>query len=187
MKFDWRNLFSFYQRLSPRERGLVSIAGAAVVVIGLYTLVVEPIMSGRERMVMRIGQKQRELSDIQQMRQNYLSLLQQFEASQAVIAKPETGFSLFSHVEATVGQAVTRDRIASMNPGTKMLGNAYKEESVEFKLTAVSLQQLVDLLYRVEKGTHQLRVSRMQVKKRFKDPHSFDVTATVSMLQPKEG
>lgn len=187
MKFDWRNLLSFYQRLSPRERGLVSVAGAAVLVIGLYTLVVEPIMTGRERMVVRIGQKERELAEIQKMRQAYLELLQQFEASQAVIAKPDPSFSLFSHVEATVGQAVARDKIASMNPGTKTLGNAYKEESVEFKLTAVSLAQLVDLLFRVEKGAHQLRVTRMQVKKRFKDPHSFDVTATVSMLQPKEG
>jgi phage anti-repressor protein len=50
----------------------------------------------------------------------------------------------------------------------------------------VSLKQLVDMLYRIEKGTHQLRVTRLQVKKRFKDPHSFDVTATVSMILSKE-
>jgi hypothetical protein len=43
------------------------------------------------------------------------------------------------------------------------------------------------MMYRIEKGTHQLRVSRMQVKKKAKDPQSFDVTATVSMILSKEG
>jgi len=186
VKFDWRQTFNFYQRLSPRERMLVSVAGAGVLVISLYSLVVQPLTEGRARMLTRIAQKEKELTEIQEMRAAYLGLLQQFEASQAVLAKPDSSFSLFSHIESTVAQVVSRDRITSMNPGSKVLGNVYREESVEFKLTSVSLKQLVDMLYRIEKGTHQLRVTRLQVKKRFKDPHSFDVTATVSMILSKE-
>ena len=186
MKFDWRQTFNLFQRLSPRERMLVSIAGTVLSVIGLYSLVVEPLMTGRARMLTRIVQKEKELGEIQDMRRTFLTLLQQFEASQEVLAKPDPSFSLFSHIESTVSQVVSRDRITSMNPVSKVLGNAYKEESVEFKLTSVSLSQLVDMLYRIEKGSHQLRVTRLQVKKQFKDPHSFDVTATVSMILAKE-
>jgi hypothetical protein len=187
VKFDWSSPFSFYQRLSPRERTLVGVAGGAVMLIALYTLVVDPLVELRERIGARIGQKQKELVEIQHMRDTYFDLLRQFEASQAILAKPEPGFSLFSHVESTVSQVVSRDHIASMNPGNKTLGNAYKEESVEFKLTGVSLKQLVDMMYRIEKGSHQLRMTRLLVKKRPKDPQSFDVTATVAMIQAKEG
>ncbi|OFV87279.1 MAG: hypothetical protein A3J75_08420 [Acidobacteria bacterium RBG_16_68_9] len=186
MKLDWRLIFNFYQRLSPRERLLVGLAGAAVLVISLYSLVVEPLTEGRARMAARIAQRESELAEAQEMRDTLLKLLQQFEASQAVLARPDPSFSLFSHIEATVSQVVSRDRITSMNPGSKTLGNAYKEESVEFKLTGVSLEQLVDMLYRIEKGTRQLRVTRLQVKKRPRDPHSFDVTATVSIILAKE-
>jgi hypothetical protein len=58
------------------------------------------------------------------------------------------------------------------------------EDSVEFKLTSISLEQLVEMMYGIEKGPHPLRLTRLQVKKRYRDPHTFDVTATVSMLKP---
>jgi type II secretory pathway component PulM len=187
VKLDWRNTFSFYQRLSPRERTLVGIAGGTLALIGLYSLVVDPLADLRERIGSRITQKQKELVEIQRMRDEYFDLLQQYEASQAILAKPRAGFSLFSHVESTVSQVVSRDHITSMNPGNKALGNAYREESVELKLTGISLKQLVDMMYRIEKGPHQLRMTRLQVKKQSRDPHSFDVTATVSMIQAREG
>ena len=190
MRFDWLsmlNLSAYLQRLSPRERMLVKGAGAAVVVIGLYTLVYDPLIELRARIGNRIVQKQQELVEIQGMRDEYFDLLQQFDLNQAVLARPDASFSLFSHVESTVAQVVSREHIASMNPGSKTLGNAYREESVEVKLNGVSLQQLVDMTYRIEKGTHQLRVSRIQVKKKAKDPQSFDVTATVSMILSREG
>lgn len=187
MKLDWRNALSFYQRLSARERMLVSIAAGAVLLIGLYSLVVDPLADLRERIGSRIAQKERELVEIQRMRDAYFDLLRQYETSQAVLAKPQSGFSLFSHIESTVSQVVSREHITSMNPGNKALGNAYREESVELKLTGISLKQLVDMMYRIEKGPHQLRMTRLHVKKQTKDPHSFDVTATVSMIQAREG
>ncbi len=185
MKFDWRQLFSFYQRLSPRERMLLGLAGGAMLVIGLYALVWEPLAQGRELLGRRIAQKERELSELQEMRVAYLELLRQAEASQAVLDKADAKFALFPFIEATVSQVVGRERIASMNPQNKDISDAYREDSVELKLTDIELAQLVDMLYRIEKGPHPLRVTRLQLKKRFRDPHKFDITATVAMLHPK--
>ena len=187
MRFDWRQSLNFYQRLSPRERTLVGMAGGAVILISLYSFVFDPLVRAGETIHKRIVQKQRELVEIQRMREHYLDLLRRYEASQNVLAKVQPNFSLFSHIESTVSQVVSRDHIASMNPVTKVVGDTYREESVEFKLTGVSLEQLVDMTYRIEKGDHPLRVTRLQVKKKQNDPHSFDITATVSMLQAMEG
>src|SRR5262249_23272798 len=134
----------------------------------------------------RIAVKKNELKDIQDMRDHYLDLVRRFEASQALLSKVQPNFSLFSHIESTVSQVVSRDHIASMNPASKVIGDTYREESVEIKLTGISLEQLVDLAYRIEKGDQQLRLTRLQLKKKSSDPHSFDVTATVSMLQEME-
>lgn len=187
MKFDWRQSFNFLQRLSKRERNLLGAAGGAVIAIGLYTFALDPLFRAGEMVDKRIAQKERELDDMKNMRAHYQELARRYEASQAVLAKVQPNFSLFSHIESTVSQVVSRDHIASMNPQTKVLGDTYREESVEFKLTGISLEQLVDMTYRIEKGDHPLRVTRLQVKKKQSDPHSFDITATVSMLQAIEG
>jgi general secretion pathway protein M len=187
MKLDWRQLSGFTQRLSARERTILGVGGAAMVVIGLYSLVWEPLAEGRVRLAQRIAGKQRQLEEIQGMRETYMGLLRQLEASQQVLDRADPKFSLFPHIEATVAQVVGRDKIKSMNPENKEIGGAYREDSVELKLAGISLDQLVDMMYRIEKGAHPLRITRLQVKKQLRDPHMFDVTATVSMLKPIEG
>lgn len=184
MKFDWSGLLAAYQRLSPRERMLVALAGGALLVVALYTLLWEPLDDGRLQLARRIQVKRTELQEMQHMREVYLNLLNQFELRQKIIDKADPKFSLFPHIEATVGQVVGREKITSMNPQNKELGGgAYREESVEIKLTGVTLEQLEDLMYRIEKSDQPLRLTRMQVKKRPREPSTFDVTATVSMLR----
>ena len=187
MRYDWRQILNSYQRLSIRERTLFGAAVGAMVVIALYSFVWEPLEDGRALLRRRIQVKQRELIEIQNMRTDYMELLRRFEASRAILKEADADFSLFPHIEATVAQVVGRDHIKSMNPKDKVISDAYREEAVELKLTAISLKQLVDMIFRIEKGAHPLRVTRLQVKKRHRDPHSFDVTATVSMLKTTEG
>jgi general secretion pathway protein M len=187
MKFDLRQISGFSQRLSPRERTILGAGTAAMVIIGLYSFVWEPLAEGRLRLAQRIVAKQRQLEEIQTMRETYMGLLRQLEASQQVLDRADAKFSLFPHIEATVAQVVGRDKIKSMNPENKVIGGAYREDSVELKLAGISLEQLVDMMYRIEKGDHPLRITRLQVKKQFRDPHILDVTATVSMLKPVEG
>jgi general secretion pathway protein M len=180
----WLPLLAYYQRLSARERLLVGLAGGALLVVALYTLLWEPLEEGRLSLARRITVKTTELQEMQHMREVYLDLLNQFELRQKIIDRADPKFSLFPHIEATVGQVVGRDKIASMNPQNKELGGgAYREESVEIKLTGVTLEQLTDLMYKIEKSPQPLRFTRMQVKKRAREPSTFDVTATVSMLR----
>ena len=192
MRFDPSAILSpivnAYQRLSSRERTLVGLAGGAVTVIVLYTMIWQPIEDDRVQLARRIQTKQSELVEIQQMRDTYLNLHNQYELRQKIIEKADPKFSLFPHIESTVSQVLGgREKIASMNPQNKDLSGTYREESVELKLNGVSLQQLVDLMFHIEKGVQPLRLTRLQVKKRPREPQAFDVTATVSMLKNLEG
>lgn len=186
MRFDWRQAFSFYQRLSPRERLLLSVTLGVVLVIALYSLVWEPLAEGRARLASQIAFRRQQLEEIQQMRMIYMDLLRRLEVSKEIIARPEEGFSLFPHIEATVSQVVGRDHIASMNPDSQVVANTYREESVELKLVNVKLQQMVELMHKIERGARPLRITKLAIKKRPRDPHQFDVTATVSMLRVVE-
>ena len=184
MRLDLSPIVNAYQRLSGRERRMLEAAGGAMILIGFYSLIWQPLQENQVQLGKRIQTKQVELVEMQHMRETYLDLLSQFELRQKIIEKADPKFSLFPHIEATVSQVLGgRDKIASMNPQNKDLGGAYREESVELKLNGVSLQQLVDLMYQIEKGPQPLRLTRLQVKKRAREPQTFDVTATVSMLK----
>ncbi len=149
----------------------------------LYSFVWDPLRANREILARRIATKQKELVEIQKQRDVYLDLLRHLEANQAVISQGDANFSLFAYLDAAVAQAVGREHITSMNPSNKNIGSDYQEQLVEIKLTQVPLPQLIDLLYRIEKGDHPLRFSRLQIKKRSNDIRNFDVAATVSLLK----
>lgn len=183
MKYDPRALLTSFNRLAPRERLLLSLAALSVVIISLYSFVWDPVQSSRELTARRIATKEKDLREIVKQRDVYLDLLRRLEANKAAIAPGDPGFSLFSYLDNTIAQAVGREHVTSMNPSTKNIGNDYQEDLVEIKLTQINLGQLVDLLYRVEKGDRPLRFSRLQIKKRYNDNFNFDVTATVSLLK----
>ncbi len=184
MNIDPRPVISdYWARLAPRERVLLGFLAVTTVAIGIYSLIWEPLRESREMLVRKIEKTENDMNEIQRNRDEYFELMRRIEANQASISKEDPNFNLFSYLQNTVTQAVSRDRITSMNPTTQEVGNAYEKELVEIKLSQVNLQQLVDILFRIEKGDHPLRFSRLSIKKRRDDIYNFDVTATVSLLK----
>jgi len=184
MKYDPRQILNYYNRLAPRERLLLGVATFSLVVILLYSFVWDPLQSTTESMARRIATKQNDLTEIQKQRETYLDLLRKLEANQAALEQQnDQNFSLFAYLDSMISQAVGHEHVTSMNPSDKNIGNDYQEKLVEIRLTQISLPQLVDLLYRVEKGDHPMRFSRLQIKKRANDIYNFDVAATVSLLK----
>jgi hypothetical protein len=78
---------------------------------------------------------------------------------------------------------VTREKILAMAPSSKTIGNEFVEDSVEMRLSGVTLQQVVGLLFEVENAPAPLRVSRIQMKKRLNEQYNFDVTVVVSAIK----
>jgi general secretion pathway protein M len=183
MKYDPRQLLSYYNRLAPRERLLLSVAVLSVLSISLYSFVWDPLQTSRELLLRRIATKEKELSEIQRERGMYLDLKRRLEANQSATSEGDPNFNLFAYLQNAISQAVSKEHITSMNPSSKNIGTEYQEQMVEIKMQQISLPQLVDLVYRVEKGEHPLRFSRLQIKKRFNDIYNFDVAATVSLLK----
>lgn len=188
MNFDLRQILNVFSRMSPRERTLVSVASLGLLIAVLYSFVLDPLIVGEQQLARSMRRKEQDLEALAQLRYDYLDLSQKLAAGETLLAKTSKDFSLFAYLEATISQ-VTPGRISSMNRSNKTAGDEYEEELVEFKLTQVTLENVVDMLHRIEKAEHPLRVTRLQVKERTGAVHDFDVTATVSLvrsLQKKE-
>lgn len=171
------------ERLSPRERVLVGGA-AAVTVLLLLWLVATMVGDRRQTLQAQITASERELKEMTSLRDRYLRLRAERDAVQRRLASGGTDFSLFSHLEGVSREALSPDRVAAMNPSTRGVSDDLQEEDVEMRLSAVSLRDMVGLLYRVEKSDLPLLVSRLQMKKRYDQPYIFDATLVVGRLRP---
>jgi type II secretory pathway component PulM len=183
VNYDPRQLFNVVSRMSPRERMLIGAAAFALIATSLYSFVFDPLTVGRAQLVTRASTKEKELKELVSLRTTYLDLDQKVRAGEALLSKADPNFALFTYLETTISQVIPRERINSMNPSSKTIGEQYEEQMVEIKLTQVSLPQLVDMLYKIEKSQQPLRVTRLQVKKRASDIRNFDITATVSLVK----
>ncbi len=173
----------YFAGLAPRERALLGVLGIVAPLLLVYAFIWDPLQQRQEVLAREITRAERNLVEIERLRGSYLETLRRIEANQAAISQSDEKFNLFSYVQGTVQRAISADRISSMNPSTKEVNKDFVEERVEIKINQIPIDALVDLIYRIEKGTTPLRFSRLQVKKRKDETFTFDVTATVSLLK----
>lgn len=154
-------------RLNPRERGLVALAGGAVLVfvITVTTLSVNGNISNREK---RIRTKQQQLEEV-------AKLTGSFRTQEALRAELERRLRdnkvrLFTYLE----ELSKRDGLSigglTEKPAQTIEGTKINEQSVEVTFTRVPLDKLVRFLSDVEGGQGLVKVTRLQVRPRTDEP-----------------
>ena len=178
--FDLRMVSTLLARLSPREQRFV---GAAVLVLGgtlLYLLVVDPLWEAHARLHARVAAKERELGEVITLSHTY-RILRQEEVDRSRPATSTTA-SPVAFLESLTSGTVGRDKVTGINPAGHETRAGADQETVELTLSGVSLRELVELLYKIDTASVPLRIVRLSIKKRYKDPYTFDVSlATVAI------
>ena len=171
-----------YQKLEPRERILVQIAGGLLAIFLIYNLVYTPIVDLSSGLENKIAERQHDLAEVRRLAGTYAQL----KANLAKAEKrtvPGKDFSLFSVVEASMTKSVGREKIGSITPGSdRKLADGFTEYSVQLKLANVNLAQLVDALYGINSLTMPIGVSNIRIQRRTQDTHSYDVDLTCVAL-----
>jgi len=155
-------------RLSPRERGLVGLAGGAVLVflVALFWLSVGRSIDLRES---RIKTKQGQLDEIGKLTVGFRA--QESVRNELQRRLENNKVKLFSYLE----DLAKKDSISigGMNDkGSQALEGGAKitESSVEVTFTRIPLDKLVKFLQDVESGAGLVKVTRLQVRPRSDEP-----------------
>lgn len=171
-----------YQKLEPRERVLVQLAGALVAIFLLFNLVYLPIQHAIGGLGDRIQERQHDAVEVAHMMHAYQRLRVDLATMRARTVAGSGDFSLFSVVEQALTRAPGKDKIGSMTPAEKTITGGMKQYTVELKLNALSLPQIVDTLYGLSALNVPVTVSTLHVTRRSQDPHTFDVEMTCVAL-----
>jgi len=169
-------------RLSSRERWFVGLAGGVVVILLLSLFVMEPLRDMHGRLQAKVVAKERELTDVAALANIYEQLRRELEEVGSVNS---TTRSPFAFLEGLAMSTLGREKLAAINPVGHEERGGVTQETIELKLTGVSLQELVDLLYKIDVTGTALRCTNLAIKKRYKDPYTFDVTLTAIALNTR--
>lgn len=65
--------------------------------------------------------------------------------------------------------------------------SGFVEDAAEIRVDGLNSNELVNLLYRIEKGSRPMLVKKATVRGRFDDPAKLDLTVTAALLKPAPG
>ena len=153
-------------RFSKREKYMVYAAAGFIAVFMVCRLMVFPVIDKKERLQRALATGSRDLVEIQAVAAEYSRIQQQSSAVRRQMTSVKAGFTLFSFLEKMAGLTKLKDRIAYMKPSDAAPKNSpFKISTVEMKIQAVTLQQLVDYLYKIETSDHAVQLKRIAIVK----------------------
>jgi general secretion pathway protein M len=170
-------------KLARRERYFVSAAGLFIAVFSLFQFLIFPFFETRTRVQKGVRAKEDGLKEIVRLRSEYQRYQKGSQDMKQVLARRKKGFTLFSFLEKAAGDAEVKAHIKYMKPSVSTSPGPYKESLVELKLEAITLQQLVGYLYRIESPDNVVSIKRISIKENTKEPGYLDAILQVLTFQ----
>jgi len=168
-----------FGRLQPRERGLVALAGLAVVAFLVAGLTVSVSNSIKQRET-RIRTKLEQLEEVNRLTAGYRAA----EAARAEAERKLKGpkVQLFSYLE-DLAKKKGLEIPGMSDKGTAALQDStITESSVEVTFTRISLDKLMKFLAEVESSPGVVKVTRLSIRLRSDEP-VLDASLVVSTFQ----
>jgi general secretion pathway protein M len=171
------DLEAFFQRLSQRERVLVTAAGLAVVAFVVF-LVSTGVSRGIAARQHRIEEKTRILSQVGKLAQGWRAA----QAERADLERRLQGehpplMTFVAQTGARLGIEVNDLRPTA---GASEATAGVVEDSVEVNVAKLELPKVAALLEALEQGPGVVKVRRLQIRTRNDDPAAVDVSLVVA-------
>ncbi len=177
-------LKNFPLPINKREKIAIGIGAGVVGLFLVLQLIVNPFLESRRRLYRQIGAQTAALEKMQTLQSEYASIQEKADQIRASMAARRSGFSLFSFLDTLAGQTGLKDRIAYMRPSaTTQPDVSYRTATVETKLQAITLKQLLNYIYRIETSRNMVKLSRLSVNKTGKQAGTIDAVLLVETFE----
>ena len=152
-------------KLARREKYCVYAAAGVIGILLLFQFLIFPFFDARSRLKKGVKSKEKVLKEMIQLSSEYHKYQKKSQGiSQILARRKRSGFTLFSYLEKAAGEAEVKTHIKYMKPSTSTGSGPNKESSVEMKLEGITLEQMINYLYRIESPDSLVSVKRISVK-----------------------
>ncbi len=161
--------------LEERDKKVLIFGGTAAVVILLYALVLSPLLADLSQKRELMPKKEKDVMEMKALRTQYTEIQKQLQQVQAEAAKHGP---ILTEIENITKRANLSSKIVSLKPQAGVQTEGFKENIVEIKLENITLYDIVNYVYMLEKDT--LRIRKLQFKPRYDNPKLINATIFVS-------
>jgi len=165
-------------KLEPKDKKTLIVGAIAALIIVLYAFVVSPLTSELTRKRDLIPKKERDLVEIRELKGQYLEMKQRLQQAQDTAAKRGP---LLTEIENLTKRANLNSKMVSLKPQPGVQTEAFKESIVEIRLDNITLYDIVNYVYLLEKDG--LRIKKMNFKPRYDNPKLLNSTILVSSAE----
>ena len=162
-------------KLEDRDKKTLIIGGSIAAVIILYAYVLSPFLGDLALKRDLIPRKERDLAEIKKLRDEYREIQKQLQAAQDAASRRGP---LLTEIENLTKRANLNSKIVSLKPQQGTQSDGFKESIVEVRLDNITLYDVVNYVYLMEKAT--LRVRKLSFKPRYDNPKLLNATFLVS-------
>jgi len=165
-------------KLEARDKKTLIIGSIAALIIVLYAFVVSPLTSDLARKRELIPKKERDLVEMRVLKDQYHEMQQRLQQAQATAAKRGP---LLTEIENLTKRANLNSKMVSLKPQAGVQSAAFKESIVEIRLDNITLYDIVNYVYLLEKDG--LRIKKLNFKPRYDNPKLLNSTILVSSAE----
>lgn len=170
-------------KLAKREKYLVSAATLFVAAFFLFQFLILPFFESRRKLQRGVRAKEDGLQEIKRLSSEYYRYQKGSQRIKETLARRKKGFTLFSFLEKSAGDAGIKAHIKYMKPSISAGPGPYKESLVEMKLEAITLKQLIDYLHRIESPDDVVSIKRASIRENKRESGYLDAILQVLTFQ----
>lgn len=144
----------------------VLIVGILLLGLFYYLIVVSPAFAKRDSLSRFIKKRESTLREMIEQKRRWESFLQERLVVQEAMKGRDKGFTLLGFLEGVSREAGIEQKIKYMKPLTFQNGvGQLKQEGIEVGLEEIGIEQLVELLQRIEYSGKLLQVNRIKIQR----------------------
>jgi len=166
---------SGFDKLDKRERLMILIGCAFLLVFAFLQFVISPYIDASARLDAALANRQEDLVELRLLQQEYRGLKAEAGGIKEQLTRRPAAFSLFSFLDRQASEAGVKEFIGYMKPSTSEGDGELIESLVEMKLQQIPLEKLVEYLMRIESTENVVSVKRLSIQESGKEQGLLEV------------
>lgn len=150
----------------------------------LYMILVPAFLMERASTV-EVNSLRKKIVEARLLGEEYREIKERLDSSERKLSL-QMGIGIVQSLDNIFSPLGMKDKVKSIKGvGTREIEDEIVEERADILLEKVSLNELVNLLHRIEAGPAMLSVKKIGMKKSFETPELLDVTITAALFSKK--
>lgn len=173
-------MFNRIDQLEKREKVFLIVGIVASLVMITFYGVYQPYHNALRLLDKKVASRQLQLNEVRSLQAEYQSLQKQMDYAQKTVGKKDARSPL-AKVEELASNIASREKLSYIRPQSPQIQGDIRVDNLDIKLEKLSLEQVLQLLWKVEAPATQMQVKNFRIKQRFDNAAQLDLTMTVSV------